>query len=78
VAAFWRGNPMLVGAVAVELLILVAMLGIPPLADLLGHRPPSLLGLAVAGCAVPAVPAADAVWKVLTDRRARSRGHSAR
>ena len=74
----WRSNPMLVGAVAVEVLILVAMLGIPPLADLLGQRPPSLLGLAVAGCAVPAVLAADAARKLLTAHRTVSGRHAAR
>ena len=67
-----RGDPLLVGAVGVELLILVGMLGIPPLADLLGQRPPSLLGLAVAGCALPAVLAADAVAESGAARRARS------
>jgi magnesium-transporting ATPase (P-type) len=70
----WRGNPMLVGAVAVELLILVGMLALPPLADLLGQRPPPVLGLLVAGCAVPAVLAADALAKLVTARRAAAAG----
>jgi calcium-translocating P-type ATPase len=70
----WRGNPMLVGAVAVELLILVGMLALPPLADLLGQRPPPVLGLVVAGCAVPAVLAADALAKLVTARRAAAAG----
>jgi hypothetical protein len=49
--------------------VLVGMLAIPPVADLLGHRPPSLLGLAVAGCAIPAVLAADALAKLVAARR---------
>ena len=65
----WRSNPLLVGAVSVELLILVGMLTIPPLARLLGHRPPSLLGLAVALGAIPAVVLADAAVKRWAARR---------
>ena len=65
----WRSNPLLVGAVSVELLILVGMLTIPPLARLLGHRPPSLLGLAVALGALPAVVLADAAVKRWAARR---------
>ncbi|MFQ1002425.1 cation-translocating P-type ATPase [Modestobacter sp. SSW1-42] len=65
----WRGNPMLIGAVAAELAILVAMLAVPPVAELLGHRPPSLTGFLVAGCAVPALLAADALTKLLGARR---------
>jgi magnesium-transporting ATPase (P-type) len=67
----WRGNPLLVGALGVELLILLMLLGFPPLAGLLGHRPPSLVGLAIAVAAVPAVLGADAAHKA---RAARGRG----
>jgi magnesium-transporting ATPase (P-type) len=59
----WRGNPLLLGAVGIELLVLLALLGIAPLADLLGQRPPSPLGLAIALAAVPAVLLADAAHK---------------
>jgi len=72
----WRSNPMLVGAVVVELLILVGMLAIPAIADVLGHRPPSVLGLVIAGCAVPAVLAADALAKLVATRRARHGSHT--
>ena len=65
----WRGNPLLVGALGVEVLVLAAVLTVPPVADLLGHRPPSLAGLAVAGCAVPAVLAVDAIGKAVRARR---------
>ncbi|MEU2348492.1 cation-transporting P-type ATPase [Modestobacter sp. NPDC049651] len=65
----WRTNPLLVGAVGVELLVLAGMVGIPPVADLLDQRVPSLLGLAVAVLAVPAVLLADALAKALAARR---------
>ena len=70
-----RGNPLLLGAVGVELLVLLAMLGVPPVADVLGQRPPSLLGLAIAAIAVPAVLLADAAQKMVghTLRRRRFR-----
>jgi len=69
----WRGNRLLVGAVGAELVVLVAMLLVPPVADTLGMAPPPLLGLAVAAAAVPAVLAADGLHKgvaaVLRNRR---------
>jgi calcium-translocating P-type ATPase len=64
----WRGNPFLLWAIATELVILVAMLVVPAIADLLGQRPPSLLGLLLAACGVPAVLAADALHKALRAR----------
>jgi calcium-translocating P-type ATPase len=70
---FWRlrptGNKLLLGALGVELLVLLALLLIPPVAGLLGQRPPSLLGLGIAFAAVPAVLLADAVHKGLRYRR---------
>ncbi|MET0764638.1 MAG: cation-transporting P-type ATPase [Blastococcus sp.] len=65
----WRSNPLLLGAVGIELLILVLLLVVPPLAELLGHRAPSLLGLVIAAAAVPAVLLADAAHKALRSRR---------
>ena len=71
----WRSNPLLVWAVAVEVLILVAMLVVPPVARMLGHRPPTLIGWAIAAGAVPAVLLADAVAKrISAGRRARAAG----
>jgi hypothetical protein len=61
----------------VELLILVGMLAVPAVADLLGHRPPSVLGSVIAGCAVPAVLAADALAKLVAARRAQPRADAA-
>jgi magnesium-transporting ATPase (P-type) len=67
----WGSNPLLVWAVGIELLILLAMLIVPPVANLLGHRPPTPLGLALAVGAVPAVLAADGLAKAVTGRRRR-------
>ncbi|MGF1664570.1 MAG: cation transporting ATPase C-terminal domain-containing protein [Kineosporiaceae bacterium] len=66
-----RGNRLLLVAVVVEALALAAFLGVPPLAGLLGHALPPLLGWAVALAAAPAVLVADATDKAL--RRARQR-----
>jgi hypothetical protein len=65
----WRSNPLLLWAVGIELLVLAAMLLIPPVADLLGHGLPPLSGLLVAVCAVPAVVMADAALKALRGLR---------
>jgi magnesium-transporting ATPase (P-type) len=59
----WTTNRLLLGAVAAELLALVAFLFVPPVASLLGHAPPPLWGWAVATLAIPAVLAADALHK---------------
>lgn len=70
------GNPLLLGAVAVELAALVGFLFIPPLASLLDHAPPPLVGLLVAFIAAPAVITADAMHKWFRYRRRRD--HEAR
>ncbi len=64
----WRGNPLLLAAVGAELVVLIGMLVIAPLADLLGQRPPSLAGALVAVAAVPLVVLADAAHKQLVGR----------
>jgi magnesium-transporting ATPase (P-type) len=58
----WGTNRLLVGAVTVELLALVAMLTIPPIASALDHRWPPLAALVTAMLAAPAVLGADA-WQ---------------
>jgi magnesium-transporting ATPase (P-type) len=77
----WRGNRLLLAAVGVELVILVAMLVVPPVADVLGMSPPPLLGLVVAAAAAPAVLAADGLHKgaasLARRRRAATRPASA-
>ena len=64
----WRGNRLLLGALAVELVVLAFFLGVPPIAALLGGAPPTALGWALAALAVPAVLLADAVQKLLRRR----------
>ena len=58
-----RGNPLLLAAVGVELVLLGVMLFWPWLSALLGGAPPGPLGWALAAAAVPAVLAADAAHK---------------
>jgi magnesium-transporting ATPase (P-type) len=62
-AVGWVGNRLLLVAVAVELLALLAFLGVPPLADLLGQSWPTPVGWLVAVAAVPSVLGADAAAK---------------
>jgi magnesium-transporting ATPase (P-type) len=64
-----RGNRFLPAAVAVELLLLAAFLGIPRLADLLDHAVPTAAGWAVAALAPVAVVAADTMDKRAARRR---------
>jgi hypothetical protein len=64
-----RGDRLLLGAVAAGLVMLVAFLGIPPLAELLGQAPPTAAGFAVAALAVPTVLLADATHKAVRARR---------
>jgi magnesium-transporting ATPase (P-type) len=67
----WTSNRLLVVAVATQLVLLVGLLWIGPIAHLLGQAPPPPLGALVAAGAVPAVFTADAVHKRLRHRRAR-------
>ncbi|MGZ4539338.1 MAG: cation-translocating P-type ATPase [Blastococcus sp.] len=69
----WRTNPLLLWAVGAELVILVALLTIPVVADLLGQRIPSLLGLVLAGATVPVLLVADALHKSVAARRRAAR-----
>jgi magnesium-transporting ATPase (P-type) len=62
------GNPMLLWAVAVELVLLVVFLS-PPLAGLLGGSPPPAAGWGVALVAPVAVVLADAAAKAVRARR---------
>ncbi|MFC4059248.1 HAD-IC family P-type ATPase, partial [Planomonospora corallina] len=65
----WPGNRLLLGAVAAELVMLLAFLGLPFLADPLGGSLPPLEGWALAALAIPAVIGADALHKALRARR---------
>jgi calcium-translocating P-type ATPase len=59
----WTTNRLLLFSVAVELVLLVGFLYIGPVADVLDHRGPSVVGFAVALLAAPAVFAVDALDK---------------
>jgi hypothetical protein len=75
----WRGNPLLLGAVAAELAALFLFIGLPPLARLLGGGFPSALGWLLAAVAIPAVLLADAAHKATRARRQPARsGHRSR
>jgi magnesium-transporting ATPase (P-type) len=63
-----RGNPLLLAAVAVEVVALLVFLLLPPLAHLLGGSAPSPLGWVLALATVPVVIAADAVHKLRRQR----------
>ncbi|MGZ4640230.1 MAG: cation-translocating P-type ATPase [Actinomycetes bacterium] len=65
-------NPLLLGAVAAELVLLLIFLTVPPLPDLLGGSWPSPLGWSLAAAAVPLVLAADTAHKALQSRAATS------
>jgi magnesium-transporting ATPase (P-type) len=67
-------NRLLLGAVAVELALLLAFVYLPPLATLLGQAPPAAIGWAIAVCAAPAVLAADAAHKRLKARSRQAQG----
>jgi magnesium-transporting ATPase (P-type) len=62
-ATGFSGNRLLAGAIGVELVALVAFLTVPPLADLLDHQPPTIVGFAVALLAVPAIVLVDLIDK---------------
>jgi magnesium-transporting ATPase (P-type) len=64
----WASNRLVLAAVAVELVLLVAFLGMPVIAGTLDHAPPPLAGALVAILAAPAVLAADAAHKRLRRR----------
>jgi magnesium-transporting ATPase (P-type) len=67
-----RGNRLLVGAILAELAALTVFLAWEPLADLLDHDVPTLLGFVVAAMAIPAVVLADTIHKRVRARRGRA------
>jgi magnesium-transporting ATPase (P-type) len=67
----WTGNRLLLGAVAVEIIVLFLFIGLPPLADLLRGGFPSPLGWAVAVTVIPMVFAVDAAAKRIRALRRR-------
>jgi calcium-translocating P-type ATPase len=65
----WRTNPLLLGAVAFEAVMLLVFVGFPPLAGLLGGSFPPPEGWALAVLAIPAMILADAAHKARRARR---------
>ncbi len=61
----WRGNPLLLGAVAIEVIMLFIFIGVPPIARLLGGSLPPPIGWLVAATVIPAVFLADAAQKAV-------------
>jgi magnesium-transporting ATPase (P-type) len=59
----WSSNRYLLLAVVCEMGMLFGFLYVPPLANLLGHAPPSAVGYLVAALAIPAVFLADTAQK---------------
>jgi calcium-translocating P-type ATPase len=66
-----RTNPLLLGAIAVELGLLLLFLTLPPLPDLLGGSWPTALGWGLAALAAPVVLAVDTLNKSARARRAK-------
>ncbi len=64
----WRSNRLLLASVAIEGLALLAFLGIPSLADLLRHAPPTWVGAGIAILAIPALLGVDALDKFRRSR----------
>ncbi|WP_253250323.1 cation-translocating P-type ATPase [Arthrobacter globiformis] len=65
----WLSNRLLVWSVVVELAALGVFIGVPPVAQLLGHTFPPPAGWAMAVLAVPAVLAADYLYKTVKPPR---------
>jgi hypothetical protein len=62
-------NKALIGAVCIEVLLLLGFLGIGPVARLLGQTWPGWAGGAVAFATIPAVLLVDATAKRISGRR---------
>jgi calcium-translocating P-type ATPase len=73
----WFTNRFLVYAVTAELALLLLLLHFRPLAAILGHTPPTLVGTACALLAFPAVVLVDALHKRIRNRRNQSSGEEA-
>ncbi|GLV50287.1 magnesium-transporting ATPase [Thermobispora bispora] len=65
----WRGNPLLLWAIAAEAVLLLCFLGFPPVARLLGGAFPPPGGWALAALAIPVMVAVDAGHKAVRARR---------
>ncbi len=65
----WRGNPLLLWSVAIEVVLLAVFLWVPPLPQLLGGTAPTWQGWLLAAAAIPAVLAADTADKAVRAHR---------
>jgi hypothetical protein len=65
----WATNRLLVGAVMIELFLLLGFLGLPVVARTLDHAIPPLAGALVAVLAAPALLAGDTVHKRILARK---------
>ncbi|MEV4800359.1 cation-transporting P-type ATPase [Nonomuraea sp. NPDC049421] len=59
----WRSNPLLLGAIAFEAVLLLVFLGVPAVAGLLGGAFPPPAGWLLAFAAIPVMVLADAAYK---------------
>ena len=64
-----RRNPLLLKAIGIEVAALLVFVGVVPVAEVLGQAWPRLLGWGMALLAIPAVLAADTVYKHWIGRR---------
>jgi magnesium-transporting ATPase (P-type) len=67
----WFTNRLLLAALAGEAVIVAVLIGVPPVADLLGQQLPTTWGWAMVVAAFPVVIAVDAVDKARRNRRRR-------
>ncbi|WP_113705579.1 cation-translocating P-type ATPase [Nonomuraea lactucae] len=65
----WRTNPLLLGALAFEAVMLLLFLGLPPVAGVLGGAFPPPVGWLLAALAIPAMVVADAAHKAWRAKR---------
>ncbi|MGW3353448.1 cation-translocating P-type ATPase [Nonomuraea rubra] len=68
----WRTNPLLLGAIAVEAVLLLLFLGLPAVAGLLGGASPPMAGWLLAALAIPVMIVADAAYKAWQARGRRA------
>ncbi|MEV4079767.1 cation-translocating P-type ATPase C-terminal domain-containing protein, partial [Nonomuraea fuscirosea] len=66
----WRSNPLLLGAIAFEAVLLLVFVGVQPVAHLLGGTFPAPAGWALAALAIPVMVAADTAHKAWRARHA--------
>lgn len=69
----WFSNRLLLFAIGVECLILVFFLTVSPVAHMLGHSVPTLIGFLIGLSAVPAILVVDLIHKGLRNRRRKRR-----